>query len=203
MLQVLRLPRKASLRCSKCCAFHAKNRWHPNASLVAGLPRTSVKVLHVLRLPRKTNLRCSKCCACHAKRAGDAPSVALATQNEPEVLQVPATQNEAAPKRITRRQTSADLCEGAPSLTENIGRKELTRSVIKCYILVLMKATQIDMNISESFLNFVIFDVEIFECPISFSNGWAAQLLWSKPKIRVAEFLESFSTRWLVDFSEN
>ena len=84
VLQVLRLPRKARRR--------------PKASLVARLPPTpqdapsaapatptSMKVLQVLHLPRKTNLRCSKCCACQAKRAGDAPSVAPATQNEPEV----------------------------------------------------------------------------------------------------------------------
>ena len=56
------------------------------------LPRKNeTKVLQVLRrvlcLPRKTNLRCSK----------------------------PATQNEAAPKSITRRQTSANLYEGAQS----------------------------------------------------------------------------------------
>ena len=57
----------------------------------------SMKVLQVLRLPRKTSRRCSKCCACHAKRAWGAPSAA------------PATQNEAEPKGITRRQTSADL----------------------------------------------------------------------------------------------
>ena len=59
--------------------------------------------LQVFLLPRKTNLRCSKCCACHAKRAGGAPSAAPATQNDP------------APKVITRRRTSADLYEGAPS----------------------------------------------------------------------------------------
>ena len=183
VLQVLRLPRKTSLRCakccpchakrgeaqkphsspdfrrplwrcSKCCACHAKRTWgapgaapatqnepemlqvlrlprktrrRPKASLVAGLPPTSMKVLQVLRLPRKTrrrpkaslvarllptsmkvlqvlllprktNLRCSKCCACHAKWAGDA-----------------ATQNEAAPKSLTCCRTSADLYEGAPS----------------------------------------------------------------------------------------
>ena len=66
-----------------------------------------------------------------------APSAAHATQNETKVLQVlhllrkmtlrclvrhlprktipPAAQNEAAPKRITRRRTSADRYEGAPS----------------------------------------------------------------------------------------
>ena len=78
--------------------------------------------------------------ACHDKRAGDAPSAAPTTQNEPDMLQVllqtsadlyegapnaaPATQNkpemlqvlrlprktnEAAPKSITRHQTSANL----------------------------------------------------------------------------------------------
>ena len=57
----------------------------------------------MLRMPRKTSRRCSKCCACHAKRNRDAPSAA------------PATQNEAAPKSITLRQTSAHLYDGAPS----------------------------------------------------------------------------------------
>ena len=86
VLRALRLPRKTRRR--------------PKASLVAGLPPTSMKVLQVmrlprtnepevlrvLRLPRKTRLKCSKCCTCHAKRAGGAPSAALATYNEPEVL---------------------------------------------------------------------------------------------------------------------
>ena len=89
MLQVLRLPRKTRRR--------------PKASLVARLPPTSMMVLQVLLLPRKKNLRCSECCACHAKRAGDAPSAA------------PDAQYKAAPKSITRRQTSADLYEGALS----------------------------------------------------------------------------------------
>ena len=158
VLEVLHLPRKTNLKCSKCCACHAKRaggaasgapatqneaapkvitchrisahlyegapsaapatqkelevlqvlrlprkrRRRPKSSLVAGLPRTSMKVFQVLHLPPKTSLRCSKCCACHAKRAGGAPSGA------------PATQNEAAPKVITHRQTSADLYEGAP-----------------------------------------------------------------------------------------
>ena len=53
----------------------------------------------MLHLPHKTSLRCSKC--------------APATQNEPEMLK--ALQNEAAPKVINRRRTSADLYEGAPS----------------------------------------------------------------------------------------
>ena len=74
VLQVLRLPRKTGQR--------------PNASPDGG-PRTSVKVLQVLRLPRK--------------RAADAPSAALATQNE------------AAPIRITCRGTSADPYESAPN----------------------------------------------------------------------------------------
>ena len=54
-------------------------------------------------LPRKRSLRCSRRCAYHAKRASGALSAA------------PATQNDAAPIRITRRRTSADLYEGAPS----------------------------------------------------------------------------------------
>ena len=121
VLQVLRLSRKTNLRCSKCCACpkaslvarlvwrcskccacHVKRTWGaPSASAPATL--NELEMLQVLRLPRKTNSRCSVCCACHAKRAGDAPSVA------------PATQNKAAPKSLTRRQTYADLYEGAPS----------------------------------------------------------------------------------------
>ena len=73
VLQVLRLPRKTSRRYSKCCACHAKRR--PKSSLVAGLPRTSMKMLQVLRLPRK-------------KRKSGAPSAAPATEKTPEVLQV-------------------------------------------------------------------------------------------------------------------
>ena len=67
-----------------------KTRWRPKASLVARLQPTSI-------------WRCSECCACHVKRAKDAPSAA------------PATQNKAASKSITRRQTPADLYGGAPS----------------------------------------------------------------------------------------
>ena len=112
-------------RCSNGCACHAKRTWsapsaapatqnkpevlqvprlprkttrRPKSSLGAWLPLTSMKVLQ-----RKTNLRC---CACHAKQAGGAPSAA------------PATQNDAAPKVITRRLTSADLYEGAPRQNE-------------------------------------------------------------------------------------
>ena len=75
VLQVLHPPRKPNLRCFKCCTCHAKRagdapsaapatqnksevlqvlhlprktRRRPNASLVAGLPRTSVKVLVML-----------------------------------------------------------------------------------------------------------------------------------------------------------
>ena len=73
----------------------------------------------MLRLPRKTSLRCSKCCACHAKRGG-----AQRHHSSPDFSRplyegapsaAPATQNEAAPKSITRRQISADLYKGAPS----------------------------------------------------------------------------------------
>ena len=69
VLQVLRLPRKTSRRCSKCCACHKKTTRHRKSSIVDGLPRTSMKVLQVLGLPRKTSRRCSKCCACHTKRS--------------------------------------------------------------------------------------------------------------------------------------
>ena len=48
MLQLLQMPRKTMPRKTRRC---------PNTSLVAGLPRTSVKVLQVLQLPRKTR-RC-------------------------------------------------------------------------------------------------------------------------------------------------
>ena len=87
VLQVLRLLRKTSLRCFKCCACHAKRGAHSQfASLVAGLPPTSRKVLEVLRLPRKTNPRCSECCASAVpatlKWAWGAPSAAPATQNQ-------------------------------------------------------------------------------------------------------------------------
>ena len=71
VLQALRLSRKRNLRCSKCCACHAKRGGAEKASLGAGLPQTSVKVLQVLGLPRKTNLRCSECCVYHAKQAVD------------------------------------------------------------------------------------------------------------------------------------
>ena len=95
---------------------HAKRAW--GAPSAAPATQNEPEVLQVLRLPRKKRRRpkaslvardrrslwrCSKCCASHAKRAWSAPSAASATQNE------------AAPKSITRRQTSADLYEGAPS----------------------------------------------------------------------------------------
>ena len=65
---------KKDLRCSECCACHAKTSlkrpkcWamlglprktkrRPFASLVARLPPTCMKVLQVLGLPRKTSLR--------------------------------------------------------------------------------------------------------------------------------------------------
>ena len=56
VLQVLRLPRKHSRR--------------PQYSILAGLPRTSLEVLHLLHLPQKMRLRCSKCWACQANAAG-------------------------------------------------------------------------------------------------------------------------------------
>ena len=103
VLQALHLPRKRSLRCSKCCACdtkrggaqsnqlwqgfrgrlwrwskcctcHAKRAW--GAPSAAPATQNEPEVLQVLHLPRKTSLRCSKCCACHAERAGGAPSAA-------------------------------------------------------------------------------------------------------------------------------
>ena len=94
VLQLLRLPRKKSLRCSKCCACHAKRR--------------GAQSHHSSPDFRGPLWRCSKCCACHAKRAGGAPSAASATQNE------------AGPKVITRRRTSADLYEGVPCCVDGV-----------------------------------------------------------------------------------
>ena len=106
VLRVLRLPRKTSLRCSKCCACYAKraggvpsaapatqneaapkviNCGRISADLYEGAPSAAPATPH---LPRKTSRRCSKCCACHAE--------------------------EAMPKVISRR-TSTDLYEAAPS----------------------------------------------------------------------------------------
>ena len=127
VLQVLHLPRKTNLRCSKCCACRAKRTAQSNQSS-RGFP---------------------KCCTCHTKRAWGAPSAAPATQNEAapkvincrqasadlyKVLQVlhlprktslrcskccggapsaaPATQNEAAPKVTNCSRASADLYDG-------------------------------------------------------------------------------------------
>ena len=186
VLQVLRLPRKTSRRCNKCCTCHAKRagdapsaapatqneaasrsitRRHTSADLYEGArsaapapqkragdalsaapatqnqaaPKSMTRgpplyegapsaapatenepeVLRMLRLPRKTNRRCSKCCACQAKRGGALKSITRrqtsADLYEGAPSAAPATQNEAAPKSITRRQTSADLYEGAPS----------------------------------------------------------------------------------------
>ena len=70
-----------------------KSRWRPKASLFARLPPTSV-ILYEGAPSAATATQ---------KGTGDAPSAA------------PATQNEAAPKSITLRQTSADLYDGAPS----------------------------------------------------------------------------------------
>ena len=122
--------RRSPWRCSKCYACHAKGGWGaPSAApatendagpksithrqtladLYEGAPsaapatQNEPEVLQVLGLPLKTSLTCSKCCACHAKQARGAPSAA------------PATQKDAGPKSITRRQTSANLYEGAPS----------------------------------------------------------------------------------------
>ena len=62
----------------------------------------SKKQVEVLHFPREIRLRCSKCCTCHAKKqpasivfnrrrtsedlSGGAPSAALATQNDAEVV---------------------------------------------------------------------------------------------------------------------
>ena len=133
MLQALRLPRKTSLRrachakrggaqkhhsspdfrqplcrCAKCCACHAKTslrlprktRRRPKASHVGRLPPTPMKVLQVLRLPRKNEPDMLQ-------------ALRLPRKTRPEA-RLPR-QNEAAPKSITRRQTSANLYEGAQS----------------------------------------------------------------------------------------
>ena len=113
MLQVLRQQRKTKLRCSKCCACHAKRGGAQSnqlsctchaqraggapspapatqkqpACIVVTCRRTSadlyMKVLRMLHLPRKTSPSCSKRCTCHAQRAAGAPSAAPATQKEP------------------------------------------------------------------------------------------------------------------------
>ena len=82
VLQVLHLPRKMTMRCSKCCATQTQpastvlNRRRTSADLPGGAPRAApatqneTKVLQVLHLPRKMRLRRSKCCACHANAAG-------------------------------------------------------------------------------------------------------------------------------------
>ena len=81
--------------------YTAIRKW--NASSAAPATQNEPEVVQVLHLPHKTNMRCSRRCACHTKPAGGAPGAA------------PATQNDAAPKVITRRRTSADLYEGGPS----------------------------------------------------------------------------------------
>ena len=79
-LKVLRLPRKSSARCTKCCACHAKaagpprrpnaRRQLPESQSVAPATQKSLQLHKVLRLPPKSSARCAKCCACHAKAAG-------------------------------------------------------------------------------------------------------------------------------------
>ena len=98
MLQVLRLPRKTSRSCSKCCTCHAKaagvlvltcrrtssDFWGAAAS-AAPATQNVPEVLQVLQRLAST------ICTCHAKwhwGAASAASAAPATQNEPEVLQV-------------------------------------------------------------------------------------------------------------------
>ena len=73
----------------------------------------------MLHLPRKIKLRCCKCCTCHAKmklRCCKCCAECCACHAKTNLrCSKPATQNEAAPKSITRRQTSANLYEGAQS----------------------------------------------------------------------------------------
>ena len=107
VLQVLHLPRKPSLRCSKCCSCHAKRaggapnlpRKNPAAPKVFNCRRAFAdfyrKVLQVLRLPRK---------------------------NEPEVLQAPPKSNRLSPDfrgplgRCSKGRTChAKRAGGAPS----------------------------------------------------------------------------------------
>ena len=62
-----------------CCACHAKAGGAQGTQDVASLPLTSIRmVINVLRLPRKNAA---------AADVRDAPSAALATQNETEMLQ--------------------------------------------------------------------------------------------------------------------
>ena len=146
VLQALRLPRKRSLKCSNCCACHAKRggaySHHSSPDfcrLYEGAPSAAP------HLPRKTSLGCSECCACHAKRGGahshhSSPDFCRplcrcsmcclprkrslrcsrrcayhAKRASGALSAAPATQNDAAPIRITRRRTSADLYEGVQS----------------------------------------------------------------------------------------
>ena len=115
-----RLPRKTNLRCSKCCACHAKRTGDAPSAAPAGAQKhhsPDAPATQNVRLPRKTSLRCSKCCACHAKLPQVLQVLACQTK-EPEMLQVLGLPRKTRrrPKSITRRQTSADFYEGAPSV---------------------------------------------------------------------------------------
>ena len=65
VLEVLHLPRKTSLRCSKCCACHAQrgstHSHHPSPdfrpAIAAPATQNEREVLQVLRLPLKTRRR--------------------------------------------------------------------------------------------------------------------------------------------------
>ena len=74
VLQVLHLPRKTSLRCSKCCACHAKRGGGAGAPSAA--PATQNEAVPKVITRRRT----------FADFYEGAPSAAPATQNQPEVL---------------------------------------------------------------------------------------------------------------------
>ena len=58
LVQVLLLPHKWSLRCSKCCTCHVKLSGANESPVVARLPLTSMELLQVLHLARKPTWSC-------------------------------------------------------------------------------------------------------------------------------------------------
>ena len=73
VLQVLHLPRKTNLRCSKCCACHAKRAGGAPSAAPATQKRRGAQSHHSSPDFRWPLWRCSKCCTCHAKRTWGAP----------------------------------------------------------------------------------------------------------------------------------
>ena len=74
VLQVLQVPRRMSLRCSKCCTCHAKRAGGAPSAAPATQNEAAPKVIN--------------CRRASADLYEGAPSAAPATQNEPELLQV-------------------------------------------------------------------------------------------------------------------